>query len=473
MRKLGVAAGVIGGVLMLGSAVAVAGGGLDFGLVRDGELAIASNHLFGVKRPVAASSTQSISQGEALADPTKLATLAKGLQARVVTTQGPPVDDQISLWPDDSNPKYLIACNEQDTTDPGLVRIELATGTVSTIVTGTTDCDPTRRTPWGTILFGEEDGTAGQLYELIDPIHTTGVTLDRTTGTFSGGTGASNLVRRDALGRAAFEGIGILDDGTTYLDPDDSGFGPKNGGPGDPYFKFIPAHPFAGSGPITNLSQSPYAAGQVYGLRVGLSTNYGQGREFGFAQWIPLPPAADADLENEAKAAGITGYYRPEDADIDPLALKQGNVRICSADTGDETNHLYGQIICITDGTIDQAKANTAKTEVQPFVFGGTSQGMNMPDNVAFQPRTNNLVVHEDAETTFESPHNNDLWSCLPDGKDQDLLSDGCVRVATLNDLTAEWTGGIFDATGQHFYVSIQHNISGKATILDITGWDI
>jgi hypothetical protein len=32
-------------------------------------------------------------------------------------------------------------------------------------------------------------------------------------------------------------------------------------------------------------------------------------------------------------------------------------------------------------------------------------------------------------------------------------------------------TGGIFDASGKNFYVSIQHNISGKATILDITGW--
>jgi secreted PhoX family phosphatase len=94
-----------------------------------------------------------------------------------------------------------------------------------------------------------------------------------------------------------------------------------------------------------------------------------------------------------------------------------------------------------------------------------------MPDNIAFQPRTGNAVLHEDAETTFEGPHNNDLWDCLADGPDQDLLSDGCARIATLNDLTAEWTGGIFDASGKHFYVSIQHNISGKATILDITGW--
>jgi hypothetical protein len=50
-------------------------------------------------------------------------------------------------------------------------------------------------------------------------------------------------------------------------------------------------------------------------------------------------------------------------------------------------------------------------------------------------------------------------------------MGDGCVRIATLNDLEAEWTGGIFDASGRHFYVSIQHNVSGTGTILDITGW--
>ena len=96
-----------------------------------------------------------------------------------------------------------------------------------------------------------------------------------------------------------------------------------------------------------------------------------------------------------------------------------------------------------------------------------------MPDNIAFQPRTGNCGPPRGCrDARSRRPHNNDLWDCLPDGADQDLLSDGCIRIATLNDLTAEWTGGIFDATGEHFYVSIQHNISGKATILDITGWD-
>ena len=35
------------------------------------------------------------------------------------------MDDQISLWPNDKNPTYLIACNEEGTTQPGLVRIQL------------------------------------------------------------------------------------------------------------------------------------------------------------------------------------------------------------------------------------------------------------------------------------------------------------------------------------------------------------
>jgi hypothetical protein len=465
-------------IVAIAAVIAVAGAavglGFSFGVFRDQELAKASYPLFGVGTPLASSSTQQVSQADAQADPLKLATFAAGLTAKVITTQGPAIDDQISLWPNDWNPTYLIACNEGGTTDPGLVRIELATGDVTTIVSGTESCDPTRRTPWGTILFGEEDGGGpggGHLYELIDPLHTTGVTLDRTTGLFSGGVGANHLVTRTALGTASFEGIGILGDGTTYLDPDDSGFGPKNGGPGDAYFKFIPTHPFTGTHAITNLSQSPYVSGEVYGMRVGLSTNYGQGREFGFAQWVPLPHASDPDLEGEGLAAGLTGYYRPEDADLDPIALGHGLVRLCSTNTGDETNHLYGQVICITDGTVQDAEANTATPEVQPFEIGGTSQGINMPDNIDIQPRRDNVVLNEDAETTFESPHNNDIWDCLPDGPDQDLLSDGCVRVATLNDLTAEWTGGIFDGTGTRYFVSIQHNISGEATILEIDGW--
>ena len=48
--------------------------------------------------------------------------------------------------------------------------------------------------------------------------------------------------------------------------------------------------------------------------------------------------------------------------------------------------------------------------------------------------------------------------------------SDGCIRIGTLNDLNAEWTGGFFDGTGR-FIVSVQHNVTGHGVVLDITGW--
>ena len=42
---------------------------------------------------------------------------------------------------------------------------------------------------------------------------------------------------------------------------------------------------------------------------------------------------------------------------------------------------------------------------------------------------------------------------------------------STLNDLTAEWTGGIFDSKGKRFFVSAQHPKTGHAVIFEVTGW--
>lgn len=473
MKRRLVAAGVAVGLVVALTGAAVAA--YDWGVTRDKLMALQSKSLFGVGNPIKASSALQRSQPEAQADPTSLVTLAGGLKARVVTTHGGLDGDQIALWPTSTNPRYLIECNEENATDPGLQLIDIATGAETTIVTGTVRCDPVRRTPWGSIVFGEENGggaSGGRMYELIHPLQTAGVTLDRTTGVFSGGTGAGHLTTLTALGRAAFEGLAILPSGVTYVDYDDPGKGPQNGQPGGSYFKFIPDHLWtAGDPPITDLSQSPYASGRYVGLKLAVGTSFGQGREFGDGQWVPVPAAPDVDLEDQAQQLGLTGYYRPEDADFDVLALSRGLVRVCSPDTGDETHHLYGEVICFTDGSPSQAAANTAVPQAEPFEIGGTSRGINMPDNIAPQPGRGNFILHEDAETTFEFPHNNDLWDCLPDGQDQDLLTDGCIRVATLNDLTAEWTGGIFDASGKHFYVNVQHNISGEATLLDITGW--
>src|SRR5919199_813306 len=176
---------------------------------------------FGVVRPLERSSDRSISAAAAQADPTALVTLVSSLHARVVTSTPLARNiDMIALWPDDTQPTHLIACNESGVADPGLIRVELATGQAETIVTGTRSCDPAHRTPWGSIVFGEEAGggpSGGRVYELIDPLHTTNVSLNRATGTFSGGQGAQNLTARPALGRLSFEGIAIYPNGVVYF----------------------------------------------------------------------------------------------------------------------------------------------------------------------------------------------------------------------------------------------------------------
>ena len=88
-----------------------------------------------------------------------------------------------------------------------------------------------------------------------------------------------------------------------------------------------------------------------------------------------------------------------------------------------------------------------------------------MYDNVAFPPHTGNLVVLEDGPVDVVKSVNplktelrgNDLWMCLPDGSDDDALTDGCVRFASIRDTSAEPTGFIFFGSGEEALVNIQH----------------
>jgi secreted PhoX family phosphatase len=371
--------------------------------------------------------------------------------------------DQMVFWPNDQNPTHLIVANEEGTAQPGLQRIRLSDGLVETILTGTSAGDPVRRTAWGTILFGEENGIDGWVLEIADPLHTTNVVFNRAAGT---STDPVHVATRPALGRLSFEGIALYSNGVMYYADENR---PLNGTPGGAYFKFIPTTPWNGQ---QGLANSPLAAGSVYGLRLGKrsgNTDYGQASETGLGTWIPVTTVPNTNLRAQAATLKLTGYYRPEDFEIDPQALAAGKVRFCANNTGNESqNHNWGQTICMTDGTIAQSAVNTAVPEVQFLVLG--SWDFAMMDNIAYQPNLGNFVINEDGDGA-EVGRNNDIWSCLDDGDDADDQSDGCVRVATLNDLTAESTGGIFDKTGTHYYVSIQHNVTGHGVVLDITGW--
>jgi len=257
MRKL-LLLSMAGFVGLAGSATASEG--FDFGAWRDHQLTAGAQHLFGVGKPLSESSHESVDQATAEADPTSLATVAKGLHVEVATSDanaGANID-MIAFWPDASHPTHLIFCNEVDDTSlPGVQRLRLADGSVETILRGTISCDPVRRTAWGTILVGEENGTSGQLIEIIHPLETTDVVFDRVAGTASGGSGAANVVNRRALGRLSFEGLALYPNGVLYYGDENR---PGNGTPGGAYFKFIPTTPWAG-GAISNLAQSPLSRG--------------------------------------------------------------------------------------------------------------------------------------------------------------------------------------------------------------------
>ncbi len=450
---------------------------MDFGQKVEALAKAQSYSLFGVITPLGASSTTSVSAATANTDPKSLITVAPGLNVKVVSADaslGANID-MIALWPNDTAPTHLIACNEQGGVNVGVQRIEIATGTVQNIISsGLTSCDPAHRTPWGTVVIGEENGANGRIFEILDPLTTTGVTVSGAGATTTTSDPA-HVAYRPAMGQLSFEGVGVYPNGVTYYGDENR---PGSGNPGGAYFKFVPATLWMGGAAITDLNNSPLVAGTIYGMRVGkrsVSTDYGQGNEFGRGTWIPVTGAAPLNLRSAGATLKLTSYYRPEDLAIDEKALALGNVRFCGNNTGDDTpggdNH-FGETMCITDGTLAQA-ANTltlSTPEYQPLVIGNVD--FAMMDNIAYQPGKGNWLIHEDGEGPVASPpRNNDIWSCLDDGADKDNLADACVKVMTLNDLTAESTGGVFDATGTRYFLSVQHNITGHGVILEINGW--
>ncbi|BBA34125.1 uncharacterized protein sS8_2173 [Methylocaldum marinum] len=75
----------------------------------------------------------------------------------------------------------------------------------------------------------------------------------------------------------------------------------------------------------------------------------------------------------------------------------------------------------------------------------------NSVDNLAFQPVTGNMYVIED--------HNfGDIFACLPDGADRDIKTDGCVKILSVRDKSAEPTGFTFTGDGKTAYLFIQHS---------------
>jgi len=454
----------------------------DFGKTIERALHAKSDRLFGIRRPLRESAPESTvpyrTSTQAAGDQVLL---AKGLKVEYLTRAAGNATDMMAFFPA-HNPTHLITCVEGDREEivpnsnkfnPSVQRINLQSGGVETILRGMEGCDGIRTTAWGTILATEETSDGGA-YEILNPLTVTNQRIiDRSTGAV---TDTLNIAKRTALPTMAWEGISILPNGILYAGDElrpGTGVADADGGA---IFKFVPSNLFNGNSPISNLGESPFVSGFVYAMQVSCVSNtqqFGQGCEIGNAAWIIVNAAT---VRADANSKGATGYYRPEDLHGDPLykdATKPDAVRFCWTNTGNEGGQNFSEVVCAVDSEPLTADATKRTVVANRFIEG--DKDFNSFDNLDFQPRTGNLYVIEDHP-------NGDIFACLRDGADRDIKSDGCVKILSVKDSSAEPTGFIFSADGKTAYLSIQHSDDtnmpkvddyGTDDVLIITGFDI
>jgi secreted PhoX family phosphatase len=345
-----------------------------------------------------------------------------------------------------------------------------------------TGCDGIRRTPWNTIVATEEVDDGG-LYEILNPLTTPDLTLvargaSDVVDTNGAAVAPGKIEYRGAVGKLAWEGLDLSKQGVVYYGDEER---PGTGGAdfdGGSLFKFVPELQWDGT-PVADLSQSPLVAGSVYAYQASCQgktsssfPQFGQGCEIGEGAWVKVDPD---NLRLSAFISSATGYYRPEDGQFDPMYAGSG-VKFCWNNTGNTSAQNYGEVICTIDTnpvgngetTVDATGltylADTA--EIKGFAVAAATRVMegdtnlNQPDNLAFQPVTGNMYVVED------NPFG-DIWACLRDGKDRDNKVDGCVKMLSVRDSSAEPTGYAFTGDGKTAYVHIQH--SSDAACVDGT----
>jgi hypothetical protein len=441
----------------------------DFGKATEMRLHRWALFNFGVSNDIGTSAvTPEGYQRDKTEDAASLLKIATNLQVEFVTRNVAHHLDLMVLYPAE-NSTHIIGCIESGVEDlpsgkknPSVQAIDLASGDVTTILRGMDRCDGVRRTGWGTILATEETSD-GQAYEIFDPLNTRENTItDRSSPTSNIiGETAHNIAKRNALPTMAWEGFSVLDSGVVYggdeLRPgsyeDDHSNIDTDGGA---MYKFVPETLNTLTN-ITSLDDSPLVAGKVYAMQVSCRDSkrqYGQGCEVGNAAWIEVDTT---DARADANRKGATGYYRPEDLHKDPNYSGEG-VRFCWTNTGNEGAKHYGEVMCAIDLKPNEVVADELNVTVNRFIVGNPD--MNSPDSFEFQPGTGIHYVIEDHK-------NGDIWACLPDGADRDLMSDGCIKVISVVDNTAEPTGFFFDPTGTTAYLSIQHSADAEGTEFD------
>lgn len=281
-------------------------------------------------------------------------------------------------------------------------------------------------TPWGTLLFAEETGTA----LLTDPDYpqaTRGLLYEMKIDKRDPAK-AEWIKVRPMLGSIAHEGIEVDAEGNVYvIDEYNTGA----------IYKFVPRR------------HGDLSEGQLYALKVDDSAS---GDRTGSAQWVALDmDLAPMDARSAAMAVGATTYGRPEDLE------RIGNT-------------LY---VAITSEARVLSIGLDKTPVVRNFVKAGLNApvedratgvtGFRSPDNLANGPDGKLWIVEDNVPS--------DIWVAQPD-KNGDGASDGVHLFASLKDKNAEGTGIYFGKDPHTLFVNVQHSVTGNDKTMAITNRD-
>jgi hypothetical protein len=296
-------------------------------------------------------------------------------------------------------------------------------------------------TPWQTVLFAEEVGTAarpdpdapqaqaGLVYELK---------LDKHDP-----MSAASVAVRPMLGALAHEGLEIDAEGNVYvIDEDRAGS----------IYKFVPDN------------YGDLSSGQLYALKVA------NGAKTGAAEWVALD-MTQAQIKAHAAATAVdaTEYCRPEDMERIGSTLY---VALTCEDVDNPANTSgknaagfnVGAVLAVELGDQPSAKYVVASGKNTPYENHATATtGFAKADNLANGP-DGKLWIVEDNDYS-------DIWVYDPRSKDDngDGYKDGVHLFASLKDKPAEGTGIYFGKDPQTLYVNVQHSGTGNDKTMAIT----
>jgi len=278
-------------------------------------------------------------------------------------------------------------------------------------------------TPWGTVLFAEETGSA----LLRDPDHPSAIRglLYELKFDKHDPTKADWIKVRPMLGSVSHEGIEFDSEGNVYVIDEN--------GPGA-IFKFVPKQ-------YGDLSD-----GQLYALKIDDGSNADR---TGPAEWVALDMTlAQTDARIAAANVGASGYGRPEDLERidDKLYVAiTSEARVLSISLGDKP-------------VVRNFVRAGLNVPVENRTAGTT--GFLSPDNLANSPDGKLWIVEDNVPS--------DIWVALPD-KDGDGASDGVYLFASLKDNGAEGTGIYFGKDPRTLFVNVQHSSTGNDKTMAIT----